>query len=92
MGCRPISFTLPNGSRATGIACSRGQKEPRCSVGLCHRPVVALCDYRVLRHGKWTTCSSPMCDEHRHPVPGKADTDFCEGHWQFDVCRRLREE
>ena len=53
------------------IICSRGQRRQKCSVGLCGKDSVALCDYPVERKGVKTTCDSPMCARHRHPVPNE---------------------
>lgn len=78
MGCDTVQL----GDGRTIIVCSRGQRQQKCSA--CSRPAVALCDYKVIRKGKTATCDSPMCEQHRHPVPGMTDTDWCEGHWNYD--------
>jgi len=46
MGCKTVH--LDGGS---AIVCSRGRRQ-KCSVGLCTRDSVALCDYPVQRKGK----------------------------------------
>lgn len=79
MGCQHVNI-----GGANVIICSRGRRRQKCSVGLCGKDSVALCDYPVERKGKKTTCDSPMCAVHRHPVPGQTDTDWCEGHWQHE--------
>ena len=78
MGCEHRS--TPEGEM---IICSRGRR-PVCPVSFCGRSSVALCDYPVERKGQQTTCDSPICASHRHPVPGQSDTDWCEAHWQHD--------
>ena len=85
MGCDVVSIK-DEGGKVIGQAfvCSRGRRRQLCSVPLCGKLSVALCDYPVERKGKKATCDSPMCAMHRHPVPGQADTDWCEGHWQHE--------
>ena len=78
MECKTVQF-----DGGSAIVCSRGRRQ-KCSVGLCGKDSVALCDYPVERNGKKTTCDSPMCQMHRHPVPGEVDKDWCEGHWQHE--------
>lgn len=34
--------------------------------------------------GQPATCDSPMCQEHRHRVSGKKDTDWCQGHYDYE--------
>lgn len=75
MGCEIIG---------DAIVCSRGKRRTLCSVGLCGKPSVALCDYPVERKGVKGTCDSPMCERRRHPVPGEVDKDWCEGHWNHE--------
>jgi|CXWL01.1.fsa_nt_gi hypothetical protein len=70
------------------IICSRGRRRQKCSVGLCGKDSVALCDYPVERKGVKTTCDSPMCAQHGHPVPGMVDMDWCEGHWNYEQRQR----
>ena len=36
-----------------------------------------LCDWPV----DGGTCDTPMCAEHSHAHPTKADTDYCSRHW-----------
>lgn len=79
MSCK-IGHTAHSGM----IICSRGLRRQQCSVGLCGKDSVAFCDYPVERKGKKTTCDSPMCAMHRHPVPGETDKDWCEGHWNHE--------
>ncbi len=74
--------SMPCRNVGNAIVCSRGRRQ-RCSVPLCGRDSVALCDYPVERKGKKTTCDSPMCQRHRHPVPGQTDTDWCETHFHL---------
>lgn len=78
MGCE--TKQLPNGGFM--IICRRGERPQKCSA--CSRPSVALCDYRVIRNGQASTCDSPMCEDHRHRVPGAPNTDWCEGHWNYE--------
>lgn len=84
MGCKTVH--TEHGSM---IVCSRGRRQI-CSVTFCGKDSVALCDYPVERKGKKTTCDSPMCAMHRHPVPGQDNTDWCEGHWDHE--RRQQEK
>lgn len=79
MGCKTVHF-----DGGSAIVCSRGQRPKPCTVVFCGRPSVALCDYPVERNGKKTTCDSPMCATHRHPVPDQTDTDWCDGHWAHE--------
>lgn len=79
MACRIVY-----GVGVNTMICSRGNRRQVCSVSLCGKDSVALCDYPVERNGKTTTCDSPMCAMHRHPVPGEVDRDWCEGHWQHE--------
>ncbi len=90
MGCETRQIQLDDGTTGTMMVCSRGQRGERCSVGLCGKDSVALCDYPVERDGKPATCDSPMCERHRHPVPGAVDTDWCEGHWNFEQRQRAK--
>ena len=78
MGCDAIQL----GDGRMIIVCRRGERPQKCSA--CSKPSVALCDYKVIRKGKAATCDSPMCAEHRHRVPGTTDTDWCEGHWNYE--------
>jgi len=76
MGCQYVNI---KGHDA--IVCSRGPRRVKpCAVPLCGKPSVALCDYPVERKGRAGTCDSPMCETHRHPVPGQPDTDWCPAH------------
>ena len=84
MGCETRKITFDDDTTGTMIVCSRGQRRQLCSVGLCGKSTVALCDYPVERNGKNTTCDSPMCERHRHPVEGQPDMDWCEGHWNHE--------
>ncbi len=84
MGCETRQVMLDDGTTGTAIVCSRGQRRQQCSVGFCGKDSVALCDYPVVRNGKSTTCDSPMCERHRHPVAGEADKDWCEGHFNYE--------
>lgn len=77
MGCEHIKI-----GDAEAIICSRRRRPAPCSVGLCGRPSVALCDYKVERNGKPATCDSPMCARHRHPVD--KNVDWCEGHYNYE--------
>jgi hypothetical protein len=79
MGCE--SFRA---SDANVIICSRGRRRQLCSVGLCGKDSVALCDYPLGGRARGKTCDSPMCERHRHPVPNMVDTDWCEGHWNHE--------
>lgn len=91
MSCEHIRITTDDGTISHGIICSRGRKTKPCRVGFCNRPSVALCDYPVIDdHGKHTTCDAPMCADHRHPVPGQADTDWCNAHWSFEEKRKTQ--
>jgi hypothetical protein len=60
-----------------GIACSRGQRRPRCSVPGCGRYSTRLCDFR-LRTGR--TCDARLCDAHRGSASGAPDVDHCPPH------------
>lgn len=84
MACR--TFGLADNSVA--IICSRGRRRQKCSVELCGKDSVALCDYPVERNGKKTTCDSPMCAMHRHTVGTVLDIDWCENHWQHEQRQR----
>jgi hypothetical protein len=84
MGCEHVSFKDEEGREVRAIICSRGRKPKSCSVPFCGNASVALCDYPVERKGKPGTCDSPMCERHRHPVLGQADTDWCDGHWHHE--------
>ena len=85
MGCEFASIKDADGKDlGLAIICSRGRRQPLCSVGLCGKPSVALCDYPVERKGVKATCDAPMCARHRHPVPGQSDMDWCEGHWNHE--------
>lgn len=78
MGCKTVQI----GDNAV-IVCSRGRRL-LCSVPLCGKVSVALCDYPVERNGKPATCDSPMCTMHRRPVPDKPHEDWCESHFQYE--------
>lgn len=92
MGCEHVKI-----GNTEAIICSRGRRRQVCSVGLCGRPSVALCDYPVERSGKATTCDSPMCERHRHTVAhtiiaGKPEpVDYCEGHYNYEQRKKSRE-
>lgn len=89
MSCEHVPFTDEDGTIHHAIVCMRGRKQKFCRVGFCNKPAVALCDYPVIDdHGKSTTCDAPMCEAHRHPVPGKADTDWCNVHHRFEERRK----
>lgn len=89
MSCDHLQFTAKNGETIQAIVCTRGRRPQCCRVGCCNKPSVALCDYPVLDdHGKPTTCDAPMCEQHRHPVPGQADTDWCNAHWSYEQERK----
>ena len=83
MGCEIIG---------NAIVCSSGKRRQLCSVGLCGKPSVALCDYPVERKGAKATCDSPMCVRHRHPVPGEINKDWSEGHWNHERRQRAQSE
>lgn len=84
MSCEHLKMRTEDGREINAIVCMRGRRPKFCSVGFCNKPSVALCDYPVERKGKRATCDSPMCEQHRHPVPGQPDTDWCEGHYHLD--------
>lgn len=88
MSCEHVQITDDDGRTVNAIVCSRGKRQKVCRVGFCNKPAVALCDYPVEVHGKQTTCDAPMCEQHRHPVLGKADTDWCNAHWSFEQRRK----
>lgn len=75
MGCEHVRF-----GEFDMIVCSRGRKIQRCDVPKCGKPAVALCDFHVMRKGKRATCDRPMCREHRFPVHGAKNTDYCIFH------------
>lgn len=62
------------------IVCSRGRKTQRCDVPKCGKPAVALCDHPVTRKGRAATCDRPMCRDHRYPVAGVDNQDYCIFH------------
>lgn len=37
----------------------------------------ALCDWTV----EGGTCDAPLCEQHAHAHPTKANTDYCPRHW-----------
>ncbi len=90
MGCEHVSFKTEDGKVVQAIICSRGRKPKFCSVPFCGKPSVALCDYPVERDGKETTCDSLMCAQHRHPVSGEIDRDWCEGHYNYEQRQKQR--
>ena len=83
MGCEFI-----HGSDGSAIICSRGRRRQLCSVGLCGKDSVALCDYPLGGRARGKTCDSPMCERHRHRI--STEIDWCEGHWHHE--QRLREQ
>jgi hypothetical protein len=91
MACEHFYMRDENGDVTTGILCTRGRKPKFCRVGFCNKPAVALCDYPIIDdHGKTKTCDAPMCEQHRHPVPGLIDHDWCNAHWSFEQRRKSK--
>lgn len=89
MSCEHAYFKDDDGTVHQAILCSRGKRPKFCRVGFCNKPAVALCDYPIIDlHGKSATCDAPMCEQHRHPVPGKPDTDWCNAHRNFEQRRK----
>lgn len=88
MACEHFYIRDENGDVTSGILCTRGRQPKYCRVGLCNKPAVALCDYPVEVEGKRKTCDAPMCEQHRHPVQGKSNTDWCNAHWSFEQRRK----
>ena len=64
---------LPGG----GVRLVRTQEDRR-PCRWCGKRCVALCDFPVLRHRGATTCSAPMCEEHRHKKG--PNIDHCPDH------------
>jgi len=75
VSCERVKFA--DGS--VGIVCTRGGRDTR-PCRWCGNPRVALCDFPILGARGATTCSAPMCQEHRHPVRPGADLDYCPDH------------
>lgn len=74
----------PGGGYA--IACSRGQRQPRCSS--CGARASKLCDYRVERDGKPATCDRALCTRCAVRVPfGSRFLDYCPPHYRSDQKR-----
>ncbi|MCS6290377.1 MAG: hypothetical protein H8K10_15585 [Nitrospira sp.] len=89
MSCEHVQFKGDDGRTVNVIVCTRGRRQKFCRVGFCNKPAVALCDYPVTdEHGKHATCDAPMCEQHRHPVPGLTDRDWCNAHWSFEQRRK----
>lgn len=63
---------IPVGGGRFAIACSRGQRVPKC---WCKRPGVKRCDWKV---GAGKTCDIARCE--RHSTHVAADRDLCEDH------------
>lgn len=81
MTCVP----LPGG----GLACTRGERRPRCSVPSCGGVAPFVCDYELaldLVGGAPTTCDAKLCTRHARIQPGKAGADgsamchYCPPH------------
>lgn len=83
MTCRTVGLA----DNSLAIICTRGPKTKAKPCEECGKPSVALCDFPVApaiygktRRKKPKTCDSPMCQAHRHPVPGMDDCDYCTPH------------
>ncbi len=55
-------------------------EEDRRPCRWCGTAQTALCDFPVRGARGATTCSAPMCQEHRHSVRPGADLDHCPDH------------
>jgi hypothetical protein len=79
MACR--GYRLPGGGQM--IVCGPHRPRPPCEATDCGpRPAahVALCDFPVVRNGRPATCDLKLCERHRWPMPGHADSDLCPAH------------
>ncbi len=60
------------------IVCNRGARVARCQTACCRAKSTILCDYRVARGKRISTCDRRSC--RRHAKPAGLDRDFCDRH------------